>query len=296
MNVNWAQQPNLARFWIPDKISHLFYIDIYKDMPPELQLKANHFFALLVVEQIATFERDLLDIVNQKIFKKIIRDAAVTLEFKNALEHFDREEKNHVIMFDRLIEVSNQVLGRKNRYFDMSIFSRFVLRIIFSFPNFLSFWIWVILFVEERTIHVWKEIQKEDAAQFDPLHREVHYAHMMDEARHVQIDEFLLELLWESQPMWIKKMNIGILKLFLKYTFIRSRTSRRLWQKLKKYDARFETYNEQVLSGLNHLQSNKKYLSQIFSVEAAPRFYRLLKKYPEMQNLEVYLNQVLSDK
>src|SRR5579871_2415865 len=80
--IDWRLSPNDRQLWIPENFSHLYHLPIYQKMTLQERHLYNHFFALLVVEQIATFERDVLQIVEKKIFQGLRNSAACSAEFK----------------------------------------------------------------------------------------------------------------------------------------------------------------------------------------------------------------------
>ena len=289
-SIDWSPSASLNHKWAPEILSHLFHLDGYKNLSPQIRLRYNQFFSMLVIEQIASFERDVLAKVDTQVFKRLKERNSVEQHLKIALEHFVREEKNHVDFFEKLVAKSKTALGLESgfRSFQVSgLQGRFV-SFLFSSPRFFIFWIWVVLFVEERTLLI-ARLMRKDSDSYDPLHFQVQQAHLRDETRHVQLDEHLLEVCWDQAPALLKKLNVFLLKVFFEMTFVRSMSAVRLWKLFSRHVPEAATHTNEVVNELRTLSKNTTYLLQFFSQDSAPRFWKMLNSRAEMAPLSRYL-------
>lgn len=288
--VNWNLNVSRDRNWITPEMSHLQHLEVFSKIPADLRLRYNQFFAMLVIEQISAFEKDVLVHVDRRVFRKFKASPDIPANLKISLDHFVREEAQHVEMFEKLLTKCRTALGLEKNFqvFTVNFIQNQILKFFFSLPNIFVFWIWVVLFVEERTLLIARLMNK-DKTNYDPLHLQVQNAHLRDESRHVQLDEYLLELCWDPAPMWLRKLNVKLLQAFLSLTFVKSLTAKKLWMKFLEHNPEGAVFDSEVQAQLPGLPKKRAYIDQFFAVTSAPRFWKMLNSREEMEPVREYL-------
>lgn len=292
--IDWGHKVDYSLLWIPEIISHLYHTSIYSLLTDQQQLYYNHMFARVITQQFVILERDALLNVKNKIFSSSSFAKSTSSEMIKAVDYFDQDEIDHINMFNRLMSLSTLEKPPIDTLVN-SWASSYFFRFIFSQPRFFIFWTWLLIFAEERTVTIGRFYQKE-RDNVDNLFCQVHLKHLQDESRHVQLDEHFIQKYWDPAPIWLKKINIFIFKLFLKKTFVQSLSSIDLWKALVKKFPTLKELSPTAIKELNKLPRNKPYQIQIFSPKNVPRFWKLIAQRQEMSKLNQYLDDLITVK
>src|SRR5579885_1646089 len=210
-DIDWSRPVDRSRPWSPDAIAPMTYLPSFAKLSEEQRLRYNQLFSLGICEQFIWFEKDLLNPVLQRILKK----KKVSGELRTALIQFVEDEEKHAEMFWRLLERAEPQLYVRRRYFflNMNSLQRASIRAMVSRPEHFLVWIWAAIFFEERTLDYSRHYllaQRAAPGAIDPLFSRCHRLHLVDEARHHEIDFHLLRELYDPEP-WPKKRLAGIM-------------------------------------------------------------------------------------
>lgn len=280
--IDWPRAVDRNKPWAPEGFSPIDYVPSYSLLNPAERLRCNQLQALSICEQFIWLERHVI-----RPLGRVLDGKDVPYPLREAMWHFMREEDKHIEMFWRLLERSEPewYRSRTTRFFSVSPMQQFGIDCIVEYPRLLLAWIWLIIFVEERTLYIarrYTEITKESPAQIDHLHAEVHQLHLRDEARHYQLDQHVLTWLYDPQPDWKKTLCAWNFHYMMQRYVNPGRSARRLLRQLACEHPRLRQFIvPRLLDELKHVGRNKAFHQKHFSRAALPHTLALLAEYPE---------------
>ena len=214
--IQWHKGVDNQRHYFPEKLTPLYHCTSYRTLLDEEDRKLyNQLYAQYISEQFIFLEDRFLC----KVVDGLLPWASkVSWELKRCLEIFLEEEIKHTEMFRRLNRLCSpeHYSDRDFRFLQLQPIENKLMETMSKYPKVVNFWIWIALLFEEKTIdcftHYRLQQRDDQAPKIDPLHFQVHQFHMLDEARHVQIDEHLLRYIFNKSNTVVRTMNIALLK------------------------------------------------------------------------------------
>ena len=285
-DIDWALEVDRAKPWEPDELGALWFLPSFAALDAEQRRRCNQLHAIGICEQFVWFERELVcGIAN------IVRWRALPAQLGEALRHFMVEEEKHIEMFWRLLEKSEPgwYRSRTPRVFRVSPLHQFSMDRMAANPRLLIAWVWLAIFVEERTLYLSRlhiSAAKKASAQVDALHTQVHSFHFRDEVRHYQLDQHLLTWIYDPQPRWKKQLSAFMFRQFVRSYVAARRTATHILTQLgNEYPALRREVLPQMLSEMRQVARNPRYHEKHFSPAAQPHTLKLLAEYPEHDRL-----------
>ena len=297
-DIDWSVPVERTKNWIPDDLAPVSFMPSYALLGNEERRRYNQLFALGTCEQFILFEQAII-----RALPRILDRCTLPAELRESLRYFVAEEQKHIEMFWRLLERSEPELyaTRTPRLACFSGVPGFLLNRAVGHPRLFLAWIWLTIFLEERTLFLsrqYVDAQRRAPGSIDALHTEVHAFHFRDEVRHCQIDQHLLDVLYDPQPAWKRRLcgmtfaralHGGAVPLF-EIVFARalhafifpSRTTRRIFDVLETEHPRLRARIIPRLSAeLREIGRDVRFHQRLFSRTALPRTLSLLSQYPE---------------
>lgn len=214
--IPWHKGLDNSLFYFPEVATPLYHCPSYLNvLDDDDRRHYNQLYAQYVSEQFIFLEDRFLCRVVEGLLPWAV---GVSTDLKKCLEIFLEEEIKHTEMFRRLNRLCHpDRYALKDYYFlRLKKHEDQIMSLMAQMPRQLNFWIWIALLFEEKTIDAFTQyrIQQRDesANKLDPLHYHVHQFHMRDEARHVQIDEHLLQYIFDKSSFLIRNLNVALLK------------------------------------------------------------------------------------
>ncbi|MEN9528905.1 MAG: hypothetical protein RI932_778 [Pseudomonadota bacterium] len=214
--IQWHKGVETQRHYFPEMLTPLYHCASYRTVLDEDDRRLyNQLYSQYISEQFIFLEDRFLCRVVDGLLPWA---SQVSWDLKRCLEIFLEEEVKHTEMFRRLNRLCNpEVYGDKDfRFLQLRPIENKLMEAMSKYPKVLNFWIWVALLFEEKTIDCFSHyrMQQRDpqALKIDPLHYQVHQFHMLDEARHVQLDEHLLRYIFNKANPIVRQVNIALLK------------------------------------------------------------------------------------
>ena len=282
-DIDWSIAVDPAKPWMPGGIGTLLFLPSYPLLEAEEQLRYNQLHALGIIEQFIWLEQDL--VITPVRF--LARKREVPQELREALWHFAEEEDKHIAMFWRLLATSEPQWypTRRSRLFRVTPLQQYLVTRITKRPELLLVWIWITIFVEERTIFLSREYmnaRKVTPGTVDELHTQVHEFHFRDESRHYQLDQHLLTWIYDVQPAWKKRLcGWMFAKLIRSYVFPHRTALRTLAVLEREFPRLRQSITPQLRAELPGIGFNLEFHRRMFSRRALPRTLALLAEYPE---------------
>ena len=281
-DLDWSLAVDRSRPWEPDGIGALSFLPSVAALDSAQRLRCNQLHALSVSEQFVWFERQLIHAIGNVLQARQLPPA-----LEEALRHFIREEETHIEMFWRLLEKAEPgwYRQRRPRLFRVGALPQLVMDQVAGHPLTLLAWVWLALFIEERTLF-WSRsyigAEKRAAGGIDPLHVQVHRFHFLDEVRHYQLDQHLLTWLYDREPHWKKVLSACMFRHFMRaYVAARRSATRIIGQLSGEYPQLRPEVAPRMLRELQEVGADLAYHEKNFSPVAHPRSLALLAEYPE---------------
>jgi len=281
-DIDWSVPVDRAKNWIPEDLAPLTFTPSYALLDAEERRRYNQLFALGTCEQFILFEQAVI-----RALPCILTRCALPPELRESLRCFIAEEQKHIEMFWRLLERSEPDLyaTRTPKLACFSGVPGFLLSRAVAYPQLFLAWIWLTIFLEERTLFLSRqyiEARRRSPGSVDALHAEVHEFHFKDEVRHCQIDQHLLDVLYDPQPSWKRRLCGMTFVHTLRAFVFPSRTTRRIFGVLGKEHPRLRDRIIPRLSAeLPEIGRDVRFHRRLFSRTSLPRTLRLLSQYPE---------------
>jgi hypothetical protein len=288
--IDWTLTPAKTTWWLPPIVSPLSHCKTYQTWTEDQKKAYNHTYTTLVLDQFVFFENLSGDITKGYIFNNL-RHKGLKQDFKEYAEHFDREEVEHIEMFQKQrsrIEMTYPHL-QGQKVFKISKSSDFILRLFISNIKFFPFLLWIVLFIEERSTYLVDEFKALEKNEIDPLSYQVQISHWKDEKRHAIFVEEMLTKFWDPLPMWKKKFNLKILKYIFKNAFNNSYTALSVFEQTAQVVNFSDQQQKEATSNLRSLHLNKSYQRQLMSSKAAPKFWKNLEERKECAPILNYI-------
>lgn len=268
--------------WFPETATVWSYLESYKRLSREVQVRYNQLYSLGVNEAFSVFEENFL----MKALQRVGRDPRLNHKLKQDLEDFCEEEHRHSCMFQDLNRQADPGMYAKNPYVLSQMANQkgiWALELCGRFPMLLGVWVWIAVYFEERTILYAKKFVKD--TNVSPIFKEIHRRHMMDEVHHVKLDEQLIEQFYKPLGSLKKRLAVRMFQSLLESYSSPKRMSLAIARVLK---SEFPLHTESVdecLKELPSLKMNRTFQRDFLGPEAAPRTWRLMNQQPEMHSL-----------
>jgi hypothetical protein len=285
-----AEELVASRFekWSPDSLAPWTYLASYHDLTPELQLRYNQLHALSINELFIWFEEKLL----LPILSQMINNKDFDTDFKKACQFFYDEEVKHSEMFWRLSYASAPEMYKSSKFYFLNSRqspAKFLMEQSLKFQQLLGLWCWVLIFFEERTLMFSKEYLKAKTDVSAAFAR-IHHLHMIEEARHVQMDEHFISRIYSQASPFTKKMTVLLFKQVLNSFASPKYMSLAIAERLKIEFIRPLDHDliDQIISDLPQLKNSAKFQDQFFGPQATKETFSVLKLHPEFDRLHSY--------
>jgi hypothetical protein len=284
-DLDWKAKLDFNLNWIPEAFVSASYLPSYQHLTPEQSRRYNQLSALAVCEQFVWFEEDLLC----RVLRNVLRSRDLAPDLRTCLQHFVAEEERHSDMFTRLLRKADPDFYSTGKYqfFGLSGPQTKFFDTVTKRPNLLLVWIWMAIYFEERTLHISRLYRREEKRAGDPTldatFARAHFLHMIDESRHLQIDQYLLENFFETEPTWKRQLGAFLTtKVFEAYRSPK-RIARRILTKMKQEDPIGTPIFDKLIEELPLLATNQNFKEVMFGKEALGRTRELLEIYSEMR-------------
>ena len=287
-DINWNLTINRQKFWAPECLISISHLPVYKEMSHELKLLWNHLNAIGVAENFMFFERNSLVPSMTAALEKTTEP-----EMRKAMQHFIDEEIKHALCFKKLILKAAPDLYDENnfkfRFIKLSPLSRIGFQVLKQFPNILPAWIWLAIFFEERTLMFSREYitdHKKKTGSVDELFYQTHFYHMIDEVRHVKMDEYFIKHFYKTYGGWHACFGAWAVTQVLKRVTYPHSMAQACIEHIKLLaphllSAQMEA---RIYQELRLLGTTPSFIEQNLSAAAAPRTKILMQEFPEFKN------------
>ena len=176
--------------------------------------------------------------------------------------------------------------GSRYRYAGLSRTAHRVLAAVCASPERFPFVFWVILAQEELSIHAARRCAAMERGRLEPHFAAAYRAHVVDEARHVQLDWHLIERFYAPLPALWRRANAAVLRcLFRQFLVSPRRAAARVVRTLALEHPALEPLLPRMLEELRRLGANRRYQAALYSRRSHPITFALFDRFPEMRRM-----------
>jgi hypothetical protein len=286
--ILWHRGVDRSLYFFPEVLTPLYHCASYRNVLDEDDRKAyNQLFAQYVSEQFIFLEDRFLCKVVESLLPWSV---GVSVDLKRCLEIFLEEEVKHTEMFRRLNRIcSPERYGVKDYYFlRLKKHEDRLLKMMAALPRQLNFWIWIALIFEEKTVDYFTHyrMQQRDgqSGKLDPLHYQVHQYHMLDEARHVQIDEHLLKYIFDNSNSIVRTMNVLLLRQSMRNYTTPKRANVCIIEELCNSRRHLRNQVEKLSAEVRSQKGRSPYQMAQFSRRNFPKTFSYFDSYPDISS------------
>lgn len=287
-DINWSLKADSDKFWMPESLVSISHLPVYQDMSMELKRVFNQYNSLGVAELFIFFEETCLAPSMEKALL-----IAKGEPLRIALRNFIDEENKHSACFKKLLITAKPDFYSesdfKYRFVKIPFVARALFNILRNFPILLPAWVWVALFFEERTLMYSKayiQDKKTDQNSSDDLFYQAHFYHMMDEVRHVKLDEHMISNFYKTFGRRHANFVAWMSRRFIQRSAYPINMIKSCLDQIK-IDAPSllsVEIEKQILTEAKTLSQIKSFTELNFSDTAAPRTRFLMSRFPEFEN------------
>lgn len=284
--IQWHKGVDNSLFFFPEVLTPLYHCQSYRSLLDEEDRRLyNQLFAQYVSEQFIFLEDRFLC----RVVERLLPWAGnISWDLKNCLEIFLAEEVKHTEMFRRLLRICNPERYEKSDYYFLQLesYEDKLIRAMARFPRALNYWIWVALLFEEKTIDYfthYRASQRDSQGQkLDHLHYQVHQFHMIDEARHVQIDEHLLRYIFDQSNTFVRHFNISLLQRMMKNYTNPRRANIAIVEELCRLHPRLRSHFGRLSQEIRAQNGQSPYQMAQFSRRNFPKTFSYFDAYQDL--------------
>lgn len=286
--IQWHKGVNDELHFFPEVLTPLYHCPSYRSTLDDNDRRMyNQLFAQYVSEQFIFLEDRFLCRVVEKLLPWA---AGVSWDLKNCLEIFLAEEVKHTEMFRRILKISNPERYAQTDFHFLKLerYEEKFVDAMSQFPRLLNYWIWVALLFEEKTIdyftHYRSQRRDEKAPKLDHLHYQVHQFHMLDEARHVQIDEHLLRHIFDKSNSVVRSLNITLLRKMMKNYTNPRRANIAIVEELCRVHPRLRSQVQRLSHEVRSQNGESSYQVAQFSRNNFPKTFSYFDHYSDLRS------------
>jgi hypothetical protein len=274
---------DFGRNFMPEELTPLFYVPLYRQLAPEHRLRYNQLQALYFNEQIIFFET----MIGRGVMGGLLRQTW-TNGFGEKLQRFSDDEIRHSEMFRQLNRLCapQRYAAADFHFIQAPRRSIAALRWMTRRPRVFPLFIWLMLLQEERSLYYSREFIRHVEA-IEPHFVASHRVHLADEANHVRWDEELLDRLWRGTSRLLRVVNARLFAWMLGEFFSTPKRGQlRVVEMLAREFPELRERETEMSRQLLALPRDETYQLSIYSRRIVPRCFAQFDRWPELRVME----------
>jgi hypothetical protein len=278
--ADWSSDIDQRRIYVCPTLTPLFYSPVYRELTDEQKLRYNQLSAISFNDLILFFERSLTPALESLL----LQWGGLSAEFRGEIEGFLADERRHWQLWRRLNSIS---MPRQPNTGDYRIVRvgrplRMLLSVLTFRPQRFPVVVLMMLLLEEHSIEISRRCARLGADVLEPHYRDALRAHLLDEAKHVQLDKRILHELIKPLTHSARRFNSALVQLFVQNLWLRpARAAARVVRVLTDEIPELLPIRARLLAGLGEAGNNPEYRRMMLSPACAPLLFGLLRQYPE---------------
>jgi len=282
-DIPWSLKVDHSKKWLPESLNPLCYLPSYSLLSDQEKLTINQYYAAGLCEKFIFFESALSIALDTLLSKK----SKLPKNLIQLMEVFYEEEMKHSMMFNRL---ANTALPQKYQGGDYYFLSKnykiwLANNVIFKNPNIFIYWVWLGAYFEEKTV-VFSQEYIRNRKEVDELFFKVHKFHLLDEARHVEMERHFFNYFYDAKSNFKKKIALKMFQSTVKSIQIPTRTLGKIFLDVQKdLKIKDNMIYDKLLHEMESLGQNEDYLKILFGKKRFPVFQDLIGTHEEFSSI-----------
>ena len=283
---------DFRRPFVPEHRTQLYYTPLYRSLHFEHRLRYNQLFALRLNEYAMMLEEGLTDRVMKRVVSRI--GPARHPDIVDAVGRLRAEEAHHRQMFggiNRSIRPDLYPIGRDRFFSVLPLWARGAFPAAGVLSRWFSFVLWYAIAMEEASVALAREMagdkETETLGPLDPAFASIYAAHAKDEARHVRLEQRLIDLAligdrprrrkWDA--ILFRQMLIGLC------TPTRGGSGVRVIRQLVRDMPELQNREDEMIQAVLDLGRHREFQISLFNREMMPVAFAIYDRIPELANL-----------
>jgi hypothetical protein len=270
--------------FIPDRFTPLSYTQSYQELTEEQKLRYNQLHGLYFNEQIMFFEATM----GQTVLEALQREPWPFV-LSERLRQLREEERQHTEMFRQLNRLgAPHIYARCDFHFvQVPKLWKGVSKWAPRHPLYFPLFVWLMLLQEERSLYYSREFIRQRGL-LEPHFVETQQRHMADEAKHVRLDEAMIDVLWTHAAPSLRKINARLFAWMLREFFNTPRRAQlRVVEELVREFPALRPRRREMRRQMLALSQDAEYQTSLYSRSIVPRTFSRFDEWPEFKTLRI---------
>jgi hypothetical protein len=291
MTIVPIERVDLAKPFVPEEYTQLYYTPLYKGLHREHRLRYNQLFGVRINEYIMMLEADLVE----RLLVPLSRhpNVAGSPTLIRCIETMIAEEKEHYRCFAALNRACFPALyeGRDRYFSELPWTTRALFAAAGLVAGQLGFALWYLMAMEESSTALARDMIRSPVTptlgEIEPSFAGVHREHMKDEIRHLQIDGLLVDLCLMRAGRTRRALNAKLFQSMLGTITqpTRAGSGVKVIRELARQMPELAWHEEAMVAAVLALRNDRRFQSSLFNREAMPLTFGVFDRTPELGDL-----------
>lgn len=285
-DIDWQTPIDRSRWFLCETATPLYYTSIYRDLDVEHRRRYNQLTAMMTNEIIAFMETEFL--VSMLTAVSAARNTGQSEDLRVAVMRFAEEERRHAEMWWKLNRLSEPKWydGVRWRLINLPPGVRSTARMVARHPIALPLVFWLQLVQEERSLDLSRRCMRMPRASIEPRYLAAYSAHLPDEARHVQIDRYLIDRYYLRRRPLVRHLSARLFIHVVRTLLVAPvHSTGRVVRILVTEFPGIKSFLPEMLRQLRALRHNTDYHAMMYSRRTTPVTFALFDRCPEFHSM-----------
>ena len=288
--IDWRTPIDRSRWFFCETLTPLYYTPIYRDLDHRHQRRYNQLAAMMANEIIAFMESEFLVTTLTAVAANL--EGHEPGDLRAAVVRFADDERRHADIWWDLNRLSEPGWYQNGRWRLIGIprgvlsAAHFMARHPVAFP----FVFWLQLVQEERSLEISRRCMRLPATSIEPRYLAAYGAHLPDEARHVQIDRYLIDRYYRGRSALVRYTSAWLVKTIVRTLLLTPvHSTARVINILATEFPELAPLVPQMRRHLEALGCSREYHEMMYSRATTPVTFALFDEHPEFHAMREVL-------
>lgn len=288
--IDWRTPIDRSRWFFCETLTPLYYTPTYRDLDHQHKRRYNQLAAMMANEIIAFMESEFLVTTLTAVTTNL--EGHEWSDLRAAVMRFADDERRHAGIWWDLNRLSEPAWYQNARWRLISIpagvlsAAHFMARHPVAFP--LIFWLQ--LMQEERSLEISRRCMRLPVVSIEPRYLAAYGAHLPDEARHVQIDRYLIDRYYRGRNALVRHTSAWLVKTIVRSLLLTPvHSTARVISILATEYPELAPLVPQMRRDLEALGRSRDYHEMMYSRATTPVTFTLFDEHPEFHAMREVL-------
>jgi para-aminobenzoate N-oxygenase AurF len=288
--IDWRTPIDRSRWFFCETLTPLYYTPIYRDLDRQHQRRYNQLAAMMANEIIAFMESQFLVTTLTAVAANL--EGHESGDLRAAVVRFAEDERRHAGIWWELNRLSEPDWYQNDRWRLISIpqgvlsAAHLIARHPVAFP--LVFWLQLVQ--EERSLEISRRCMRLPVTSIEPRYLAAYGGHLPDEARHVQIDRYLIDRYYRGRNALVRHTSAWLVKTIVRTLLLTPvHSTARVITILATEYPELAPLVPEMRRGLEALGCSREYHEMMYSRATTPVTFALFDEHPEFHAMREVL-------